>query len=70
METEKKITELKEQISNLDWVICYILDQVKNNRENTNDVAVLDGLIGLNNTKYELQSLVEEYEYKANKETV
>lgn len=68
METKKKIEELREQISNLDWVMFFILDQVKRDRDNINDDAVLDALTGLNDTKFELQALIDEYEYKAKRE--
>lgn len=70
METKKKIEELREQISNLDWVMCFILDQVKKDRDNIDAVTAIDVLVGLNNTKYELQTLLAEYEYKAKKEIV
>ena len=70
METKKKIEELREQISNLDRVMFFILDQVKRDRVYINDEAVLDALTGLNDTKFELQILLEECEFKAEKEIV
>lgn len=68
METKKKIEELREQISNLDWVMSFILEHAKIDKEKTDAISVLGSLIGLEDTKYELQTLLEEYEYKDKRE--
>jgi len=52
--------ELKEQIENIDWTIHHLLDLAGRDLENENLEATLSCLVGLNETKYELECLMDE----------
>lgn len=52
--------ELKEQIENIDWTIHHLIDLTGRDIENVDLEATLSCLYGLNETKFELESLMEE----------
>ena len=58
---------LKEQKENIQWVMDYLLNTLELVGDKVDACAVLEGLVGLNHTKYELQGLIEEREYAGRK---
>ena len=59
--------KLKEQKENIEWVMDYILNTLEFVEDKVNTCAVLEGLVGLNHTRYELQGLIEERELAGSK---
>ena len=59
METEQ-IRSLEEQRANIDWVSSWMLDVLKKDKDNVYDrLAELEALILLNDTKCQLERLIE-----------
>lgn len=65
MDYKEEIKKLKEQVENIDWVMRWILDRVQENRAGFEYEPIVEALVGLNNSRSEIEGLIEEKEFKA-----
>lgn len=63
--SQERAKVLQEQIENLDWCISHLLfEYEKDNGETIDGMSILDCLVKLNDTKWELQGLLQQEKVK------
>ena len=68
MDYKEDISRLQGQIENIVWCMGWMLDRMKENRHNLEYEPVTEGLIGLNDTKYELECMIQQMENETRKQ--